>query len=149
MGNLCCSALNPNASDKPPAHCVPPEPKPKGTTGGKENFKPKPEQQHVQANPKAAPEVQKKESLAEKLKREGVEKSVKIEATPVELEAGIKQKAAEEKLRVDESANRAQLLAAAEGKKKAEQEDEARRMREIEAATQDAAALESADRAKK
>jgi len=35
-------------------------------------------------------------------KREGVEKSVKIEATPVELEAGIKQKAAEEKLRVDE-----------------------------------------------
>jgi len=128
MGNMCCSALNPNASDKPPvsqfylllfllyvlniyycvivlsifvsgvhfllcgrdiltgldgitrfdtafflntfpkqAHCVPPEPKPKGTTGGKENFKPKPEQHHVQANPKAAPEVQKKESLAEKL----------------------------------------------------------------------------------
>jgi hypothetical protein len=73
MGNLCCSAFNPNASDTPPAHCVPPAPEAnapakQAAPGGKANgAAPMPVKAAAvkTADPKKEPP--KKESLAAKL----------------------------------------------------------------------------------
>ena len=86
MGNLCCSALNPGASDPPPAHCVPqpgakvPAPAPAPARKAQPGSGPEAKVAQNAAPNTARP---KTESLAEKLKREGQEKAAAAPAAGV------------------------------------------------------------------
>ena len=86
MGNLCCSALNPGASDPPPAHCVPqpgakvPAPAPAPARKAQPGSGPGAKVAQNAAPNTARP---KTESLAEKLKREGQEKAAAAPAAGV------------------------------------------------------------------